>query len=105
MWLHTRDGRYTGNLHISTDDRRFPTREMMTNDIQCLQTILGNFADVLRRVSVQFATKVDGASGCLTILNGDVIGLPGVAPLDHALRDAIANPRSAPDSGGIPVQA
>ena len=89
--LHTRDGRYTGNLHISTDDRRFPTKEMMTNDIQCLQTILGNFTDILRRVSGQFATKVEGASGCLTTLNGDVIGLPGVPPLDHALRDALVS--------------
>lgn len=87
--LHSRDGRYTGNLHISTDDPRFPTKEMMTGEIQCLQTILGNFTDLLRSVSGQFATKLEGGSGCLITRGGDVIELPGVNPLDHTLRDAL----------------
>jgi DNA-binding CsgD family transcriptional regulator len=87
--LHSRDGRYTGNLHISTDDPRFPTKEMMTGEIQCLQTILGNFTDLLRSVSGQFLTKLEGGSGCLITRGGDVIELPGVAPLHYTLRDAL----------------
>jgi Bacterial regulatory proteins, luxR family len=87
--LHSRDGRYTGNLHISTDDPRFPTKAMMTGEIQCLQTILGNFTDLLRSVSGQFLTKIEGGSGCLITRDGDVIELPGVPPLYHTLRDAL----------------
>jgi len=87
--LHSRDGRYTGNLHVSTDDPRFPTQEMMTGEIQCLQTILGNFTDLLRSVSGQLAHKLKGGRGCLIALGGDVIELPGMAPLHDALRDAL----------------
>jgi DNA-binding CsgD family transcriptional regulator len=87
--LHSRDGRYTGNLHISTDDPRFPTKEMMASEIQCLQTILGNFTDLLRSVSGQFLTKFEGGSGCLITRDGDVIELPGVPPLYHTLSDAL----------------
>lgn len=100
--LHTRDGRYTGNLHISTDDRRFPTKEMMTNDIQCLQTILGNFTDILRRVSGRFMTKVAGSSGCLMTLYGEVIGLPGVAPIEHLLRDTLVAQLRSLDQDQVP---
>jgi len=87
--LHSRDGRYTGNLHISTDDERFPTKEMLTDEIQSLQTILGNFTDLLRFVSSQFGAKIAGGSGCLITADGEIIDLPGVAHIDPGLCEAL----------------
>jgi DNA-binding CsgD family transcriptional regulator len=102
--LHSRDGRYTGNLHISTDDPRFPTKEMMANEIQCLQTILGNFTDLLRSVSGQFLTNLEGegGGGCLITRDSDVIELPGVPPLCHSLRDALISQFKLLDRHQIP---
>jgi DNA-binding CsgD family transcriptional regulator len=87
--LHSRDGRYTGNLHISTDDPRYPTNDMMVGEVQCLQTILGNFADLLRSVSGQFIGKSKSGGGCVITGGGEVIGLPGIAQLNDSLRMAL----------------
>lgn len=100
--LHTRDGRYTGNLHISTDDPRYPTREMMANEVQCLQTILGNFTDLLRSFTAQFSGQLDGSSGCVLTHNGEVVDLPRVNPLPEKLREALASRISDLHQGQIP---
>jgi DNA-binding CsgD family transcriptional regulator len=100
--LHSRDGRYTGNLHISTDDPRFPTEQMMTDEIQCLQTILGNFTDLLRSISGQFAARLKGGSGCLLTRGGEVLDLPGVVPISESLRISLIRQMGELDSHLIP---
>lgn len=89
LCLYSRDGRYTGSLHISTDDARFPTEDMMSGDIQCLQTILGNFTDLLRSVAGPLAAKFENGGGCLITTTGEVLELPGVSPLFQSLRIAL----------------
>lgn len=102
LCLHSRDGRYTGNLHVSTDDPRFPTEDMMSGDIQCLQVILGNFTDLLRSVAGPLAAKFEHGGGCVITPGGEVLELPGMAPLYETLRIALALELSVRTDGQIP---
>ncbi|MHA6645666.1 response regulator transcription factor [Mesorhizobium sp. A623] len=89
LCLYSRDVRYTGDLHISTDDPRFPSSDMMTNIVQCLQTILGNFSDLLRDVTRPHASRFKGGRGCVITTDGKVIDLPGIPQLPETLRDEL----------------
>lgn len=87
LCLYSRDGRYTGDLHISTDDPRFPSSDMMTDIIQNLQMILGNFTDVLRDASGPYVSRFKSGSGCIITEAGEVLNLPKVPQLPADLRD------------------
>jgi DNA-binding CsgD family transcriptional regulator len=84
LLLHSRDGRHTGNLHISTDDPRFPTEQMLRAETQQLQLVLGGFTDALRRLA-PMSVDSELAQGCIMTEAGDVIDLPGTRSLDSAI--------------------
>lgn len=88
MCLYNRDGRYTGNLHISSDDSRFPTQNMI-DEIQSVRKILGNFSDLLRSISVQIKDKFEGEGGCLLVPDGSFTRFPGKALLPSSLCEAL----------------
>ncbi|MFD1330616.1 response regulator transcription factor [Methylopila musalis] len=102
LCLYSRDGRYTGDLHISTDDPRFPSSDMMSDVVERLRTILGNFTDILRDTAHPYAGRVKNGSGCIIAGDGDIVDLPGIARMEGTLRDALKTHLSALTSGEIP---
>ncbi len=88
LCLHSRDGRYTGNLHVSTEDSRYPTKYMLGEEIQSLQTVLGNFSDRLRHIAARLPC-LSSSNGCLTTSQGGIFDVPGIDPIDPDLRNEL----------------
>lgn len=89
LCLYSRDGRYTGDLHISTEDSRFPSSDMMSGIVERLRMILGNFTDILRDTTRLYTRRVKNGYGCIIASNGDIVNLPGVGQMDEWLTDAL----------------
>lgn len=102
LCLYSRDGRYTGDLHVSSDDPRFPSSSMMTDIIQRLRIVLGNFTDILRETTNSYTGRFKNGSGCIIKRDGDVVNLPGVEPMDEGLYNALRANLSALSPKDIP---
>lgn len=101
LLLHSRDGRHTGNLHISTDDPRFPTEQMLRAEIQQLQLVLGGFTDELRRLAPMSADP-ETAQGCIITEAGDVMDLPGARALEADARERLLSQLAGLSDSAIP---
>lgn len=74
--LYTRDGRYTGNLHVSVDDRRQPTDTAMPV-LEAAQHLFGALTDGLRTAaSIADGIALDSPAA-IVLPDGDVLPLPG----------------------------
>jgi DNA-binding CsgD family transcriptional regulator len=102
LLLHSRDGRHTGNLHISTDDPRFPTEQMLRAEIQQLQLVLGGFTDALRRLA-PMSVDSELAQGCIMTEAGDVIDLPGTRSLESTVRGSLLSQLAGLADSAIPA--
>jgi DNA-binding CsgD family transcriptional regulator len=79
--LTTTDLRYTGDLHLSTDDRSLPTRAMMTA-LHHVAPVLAAATDVTRRLSLLLGDLGPDARVALIADTGTVMRLPDRAPLE-----------------------
>jgi DNA-binding CsgD family transcriptional regulator len=102
LLLHSRDGRHTGNLHISTDDPRFPTEQMLRAETQQLQLVLGGFTDALRRLA-PMSVDSELAQGCIMTEAGDVIDLPGTRSLESTMRGSLLSQLAGLTDSAIPA--
>jgi DNA-binding CsgD family transcriptional regulator len=102
LLLHSRDGRHTGNLHISTEDPRLPTEQMLRAEIQQLQLVLGGFTDALRRLA-PLTVDSELAQGCIMTEAGDVIDLPGTRSMESSTRGSLLSQLAALTDSAIPA--
>jgi DNA-binding CsgD family transcriptional regulator len=94
--LCTRDGRYTGNLHISTDDVRVLSDAALPVLAE-LQRLLGGVADQMRAVGYMVASMDGpGADAAVVLSDGTVVPVPGRPTGDH-LRSGSALARMIAD--------
>ncbi|MCU1552363.1 MAG: LuxR family transcriptional regulator [Glaciihabitans sp.] len=102
LLLHSRDGRHTGNLNISTDDPRFPSEQMLRAEVQQLQLVLGGFTDALRRLA-PMSVDSELAQGCIVTEAGDVIDLPGTRSLESTIRGSLLSQLAGLTDSAIPA--
>ncbi|WP_037063618.1 helix-turn-helix transcriptional regulator [Pseudonocardia acaciae] len=92
--MHTRgDHRYTGNLHLSTDEARFPGD---ITDMVRLQKLLGGFGDLLRPALRALLAAGAGVHAAIVTEDASVTPVAGRDPGPHlepgrALVTAVAN--------------
>ncbi|MFC5996227.1 response regulator transcription factor [Pseudonocardia hispaniensis] len=82
--LTTRDGRYTGDLHLSTTDPELPVPAMMAA-LHHLAPVLASVTDVTRRISLLLDDLERDAAAAVVSDQADVVPLPGrnvPAPLE-----------------------
>lgn len=85
--LTTTDLRYTGDLHLSTDDRDLPTPAMMTA-LHHVAPVLAAATDVTRRLSLLLGDLGPDARVALVAEAGAVTPLPDHAPPPELFADA-----------------
>lgn len=80
---YTRDGRYSGNLHISTDDTGVLTSGLLA-PLSRLSDILGGLADQMRTIGYLVAA-MDGPGGHAAVVLADarVLPVPGRPTGEH----------------------
>lgn len=85
--LFSDDGRYTGALHLSTDDTRYPSDEAR-DMIEWLQPILAAVCD-LTRTAAALASMLEPQGNAAGLSpEGELFALPGRTPGPHLLQSS-----------------